>query len=364
MRTCIAATAIAALAANAHAQWTYSVLNPPGQAAAGIYTVGPGMAAGFTGPFSSAHAVIWPSLSSSNAIDVTPAGATESQITGTNGTQHVGNTVISGVRRASLWNGSTFTSLHPSGYSLSYANDTDGTHQFGFARDTGGNDHAFMWSGTAASGVNMDPPGARASRIFATAAGRQVGDAEYPPPDLGNRKAGYWTGTAASFTLLPLPANTVSSDALAISPDGQSFGGEVLNSAQNTAFLWLNGGATLISLHPAGATNSGVSAMDNHFQVGAAGFGFGDAAALWQGSAASFVNLSSFLPANYGNAGASGVYSTAADVWVGGYAFNTTTSTYQAIVWHNTIPAPGSSLVLACAVGAALRRRRRAGSPP
>lgn len=360
MRTRLAAAAVAALAANANAQWTYSILNPPGQAAAGIYAVGPGMAAGFEGPFATCHAIVWPSLGSNTAIDVTPAGATQSQITRTNGTQHVGNTVISGVRRASLWNGTTFTSLHPaSGYTLSYANDTDGTHQFGYAEDSGGNDHAMMWTGTAASATPLNPPGSRASRIYSTAAGRQVGDAEYPPPDLGNRKAGYWTGTAASFTLLPVPAGTVSSDAIAISPDGQSFGGQILNSAFNTAFLWRNSGAIQIPLNPAGASISSVITMDSQFEVGYAGYGAGDTAALWQGTAASYVNLSSFLPANYGNADAYGVYSTVTDVWVGGYAFNTTTSTYQAILWHNTIPAPGTTAAFAAVGALAARRQRR-----
>src|SRR5689334_7732892 len=87
MKNVLPVAAIAALTPLAAAQWTYTIMNPPGQNAAGIYAMGPGMAAGFQGPFASAHAIIWPSLSSSAAIDVTPAGATESQITRTNGTQ-------------------------------------------------------------------------------------------------------------------------------------------------------------------------------------------------------------------------------------------------------------------------------------
>jgi len=361
MNRLLVASAIASLASVAHAQWTYSILNPAGQPAAGVYTLGPGIAAGFTGPFASCHAAIWPSLSSPTAIDVAPAGATDSQITRTNGTQHVGNALISGVRRAGLWNGTTFTSLHPSGYALSYANDTDGTHQFGFARDSGGNDHAMMWTGTAASATPLNPAGTRASRIYSTAAGRQVGSVEFPPPDIGNRKAGYWSGSGASFVLLPVPGGTLASEALAISPDGQSMAGYILAPGNpfNTAFMWQNSGATFVPLHPAGASDSGVSAMDARFEVGEANPGAGPRAALWQGSAASFVNLSSFLPAAYTTAQAYGVFSTDSDVWVGGYAFNTSTSAYQAIVWHNTVPAPGG---MAAAVLAALlmSRRRRA----
>jgi hypothetical protein len=354
-----AAAAALVLGAHAHAQWTYTIMNPPGQPSAGANFINAGSLAGFQGPVGTPRATIWTSYNPSSAVDVNPPNASQSQISRTVGTQSVGNAVIGGVRQAALWQGTVFSSLHPAGFALSYANDIDGANQYGFARENSGIDHAYKWSGTAASGTTIDPPGTRASRIYKAAAGRQVGSVEYPPPDLGNRKAGYWSGTAASFVLLPESADTIASEAMAISPDGQSMAGYVQLSSRpfNTAALWQNG-VTRIDLNPAGHSSSGVSGMDAQFECGDANPGSGPRAALWQGSAASFFDLSTVLPSIYTTSDAFDVYSTNTDVWVCGYAYNTGTSFFQAILWHNTIPAPSGASVLFVASACALRRRR------
>lgn len=352
-------TAALCIAAPAQAQWTYSVMNAPGQPSADILAINSGTLLGSQGPIATSHATIWTSYDPASTVDLNPPGATQSHVVFGPGPQYVGDATIGGLRQAGMWNGAAFTSLHPGGYANSAATTMDGTHQFGFATDTFGLEHAFMWTGTIASATRLDPAGTRAAHIYASAAGRQVGFVQYPPPDLGNDKAGYWSGTAASFVLLPVPGNTVASAAACISPDGQSMAGQILNSAFNTAFMWQNSGAVQVPLNPAGHNSSAVYGMDARFQVGDANPGVGPRAALWQGSAASFFDLSSVLPSTYAVSQAFAVYSTATDVWVAGEAFNTGTNSFQAILWHNTIPAPGAIAVASLALATAARRRRR-----
>jgi hypothetical protein len=82
------------------------------------------------------------------------------------GGQQVGSGIESkhGYYHALLWSGTaaSMVDLHPvSGFEDSWAADTDGTHQVGYATSLGPNAgyHASLWSGTAASLVDLHPAG-------------------------------------------------------------------------------------------------------------------------------------------------------------------------------------------------------------
>ncbi len=89
-------------------------------------------------------------------------------------------------------------------YGLAAAGGGAGGVQGGFASDNvpvsaSPPDHALIWSGTAASFVDVNPTGAASSDIYAVSATTQVGDAVLAT----GQTAGYWNGSASSFTALP-----------------------------------------------------------------------------------------------------------------------------------------------------------------
>ena len=85
-----------------------------------------------------------------------PSGFIASKANDISGTQQVGHGFNGNYQHALLWSGTAASAvdLIPSGYNTSAAEDTNGTQQVGsvFA----GHYHAFVWSGTAASAVDLD----------------------------------------------------------------------------------------------------------------------------------------------------------------------------------------------------------------
>jgi hypothetical protein len=101
----------------------------------------------------------------------------------------------------------------------SRVNAVDGGQQAGYA-DVGGVTHASLWSGTAASWVDLHPAGATDVQcVMPSAAGSRWG----APLWAGCDRASLWSGTAASWVdLHGLPAGRTSGPARArgISSDG------------------------------------------------------------------------------------------------------------------------------------------------
>lgn len=360
-RAFLAACAACVAAGRAQGDWTYQVITPLGQSGARAYALGPGQVA--VGSVGSAHAALWTLFSPAGVADLNPSGATESSLVFTTGTQHVGNAVIGGVRRAGVWSGDTpgsFTSLHPAGYTITYAQGTDGTHQSGFGTTTAGRDHALLWSGSAGSAIELDPVSSVNARAYQTGGGRQVGWAKFSP-NFTTPVAGYWEGTAASWTVLGVPGGFSSPLALCISPDGQEQAGQAVGATGvNWAVLWHGSTASFVSLHPTGYAGSNVLSTGGEYQTGnTIQFGTGSRAALRHGSAASFVDLSSFLPGPYTISEAWGSTRIGNDLWVAGRAYNTATGLDDAILWHNTVPSPGAALAM---LGMLVPRRRRRGN--
>jgi hypothetical protein len=237
------------------------------------------------------HAMMWSGTADSWS-DLSPAGMF-GEVNGSAAGQQVGTSNSATWTHAGLWSGSagSWVDLHPASTSFSVGLDTDGTQQVGYALDDG-NTRASLWTGSAASWVNLHPSAALASRAIAVHGGQQVGWGMYPLA----RRAHLWKGTKNS----------------------------------------------LVNLHPAGAAESWASGVHAGQQVGTVTLPTGGwHASFWGGTAASWVDLHSFLPPEYNS------LSEAFDIWhsgnttyVVGNAYNSATGRYEALMWVSPPPAP------------------------
>jgi hypothetical protein len=223
---------------------------------------------------------------------------------------------------AVLWNGTAASAvdLNPTGVTTGVAYGTDGLHQVGmlFRAGTPSRFHATLWSGTAASAIDLNPVGFQTSAAVGVSGTQQVGNGI--PNGLGVNHALLWNGAAdTSVDLNP----TVPLDGVTI-----------INS-------WAIG--------TNGAEQVGVGS-DN---------GIGRYhALLWTGTAASAVNLQSFLPSSYSGSFA---YSIDAAGNIFGAALDGNGKA-QAIEWQFSTPEPASMALLAVGLPFLLPRRRKVSS--
>lgn len=153
--------------------------------------------------------------------------------------------------------------------------------------------HAVTWSGSGSSEVDLNPAGASASIAYGASGGIQVGIANFGQGD----HAGYWRSTAASWTDLSLPSS-FSNASWAYAVSGNEVAGYAGYYGAGHATLWsiTNNGFNYVDLNPgfAGAGSSVAFGVGGGQQVGNVDLGVGGgegAAALWSGTASSFVNL-------------------------------------------------------------------------
>jgi hypothetical protein len=232
------------------------------------------------------HAALWTGTAQS-LVDLNPAAWTQSEATGVAGGQQVGfatRNVLCGAQkgrcggnggtrieiRPFLWFGSASSAVDLTpfglGYQAGHVLGTDGVRQVGYGQQALGvnafsGTFAVVWTGTADSAVDLNPPGSIQSQANAVAGGQQVGSGFYPS------RALLWMGTAESF----------------------------------------------VDLHPSGYASSEANATNS---VQQAGVGFvGDATTLvghkhalvWTGTAASVVDLNQFMPPGFTDAAATGI---------------------------------------------------------
>lgn len=147
--------------------------------------------------------------------------------------------------------------LTPSNTTDSFAYGAGGGIGVGVAYgpSTGGNTHAFLWTGTAASGVNLNPIGTftvatnpepvPASGSFAYGAGgnQQVGLTILGLTDA----ATLWTGTAASAVFLNPPGIDT---AVATDTDGVNQFGTARVNGETHAYVWSGTAASAVDIHP------------------------------------------------------------------------------------------------------------------
>ena len=213
--------------------------------------------------------------------------------------------------RAALWSGSAAShiDLHPSGVWVnSFAYATDGTMQGGAAYSSTTGYEALLWNGSAQSVINLTPAIEVMGQVAAMAPGQQVG---YWQQVGSNMRAAMWSGTAES----------------------------------------------LVDMNPPGAGLSRLYATSGSAQVGYANHSaYGSTAGIWFGTPESFVPLAPFMPPGYTQSVATGVSEHNGLFYVTGHASG---PAGQHAFLSIGIPAPGTSGMLAIAGIFAARRRRR-----
>jgi hypothetical protein len=203
-------------------------LNPSGFVQSSADTVAGGQQAG-SGQGSATggnfHALIW-SGTAQSAIDVNPTGFLESGISDTNGSQQVGSgnpTSNDPLLDALLWSGSANSVVNLGG-GAAFGISPSGNQQVGYSSADNQN-HAFLWTGSAASASDLNPAGFVYSYANATNGVVQAG---YGGAVAGDTNALLWFGTAASAVnlhlLLPSSGTWTSSTAFSVDAAGNVFG--------------------------------------------------------------------------------------------------------------------------------------------
>ncbi len=219
-------------------------------------------------------------------VNLHPAGETGSSYAyGVQGGQQVG--LISGATatRACMWTGTaaSWVDLSPAGATSSEAWGVQGGQQVGWARIAGGNYRASLWTGSAASWVDLSPSAFEA-QAFGLGGGQQVGRSAAS----GANRASLWTATAASWQNLNPAGVTV---AELRGADGVQQVGDAVVGGTGHAGLWSGTPGSWVDLNPAGASQSWARGVSGGQQVGRANVGGVYRASMWNGTAASWVDL-------------------------------------------------------------------------
>ena len=263
-----------------------------------------------------------------------PLGTGSSDAYATTGGQQAGSASIGPdfEQHAIVWSGTaaSFVSLNPLGALGSGLLATTGSQQAGFAF-LGGSTHAGLWSGTAASFVDLHPIGASFSTAYATSGSQQAGYATFGTPGSDDHAA-LWSGTAASFVDLN-PAGAAYSYAYSTA-GGQQVGAVNFGVGTFThAALWSGTASSFVDLNPTNASaGSYAHATTGSQQAGWAllddGIGF-IYAGIWSGTPESFVSLKPpGITVSY-------AFATTGEYQVG-QVFSPTLAGYHAAMWHGT----------------------------
>lgn len=265
------------------------------------------------------HAVLW-NGSASGAIDLGP---------GTAAAVGDGQQVGSANDRAALWLGTAASriDLNPSQqWVQSIATGVSGGQQVGWAtrnvpcttkkgscsNGTRTEFHPFLWSGSAASAVDLTPLvlGFGVGRALGTDGVQQVGTG-FEVIGINAFRGPFavlWSGTAESaVSLNPFDAATSQANAVA---GGQQVG---YGYTPKRALLWRGSAESMVDMHPEGYTSSEANATNGFKQVGS-GYIFDPVtqvghshALVWSGDAASAVDLNQYLPDGFTDAAATGI---------------------------------------------------------
>lgn len=212
------------------------------------------------------RATMW-SGTAQSAVDLHPAtGFSSSQAFATNGNQQVGRASSGVIFHAFLWNGSAATAvdLHPIHLDyvfVSQAMGTDGIHQVGVGFDRSAiHGRALLWNGAANTAVNLNPPGMPGSQAFGVSGTQQVGFVATNPFSNGPTHAYLWHGTAASGVDL-CPASYGFANSAAVATNGQ----KQVGWGDDHALMWSGSAESLVDLHnllPGGFIRSKADTID------------------------------------------------------------------------------------------------------
>lgn len=356
-------------------------------------------------PITAAAQTAAPPVQHYTMIDLTPAGATTAAAVGVSGAQQLGNVGFPSAAapgttenhvvlwsggangftdlgvgtatavgdgqqvgfdafgQAALWTGTPESRvfLTPVGWNTSAASGVGGGQQVGTANQQrvcgekkgacGSGTYTvfqpFLWTGSAASAVNLTPFGLGfgAGRAYGTDGLQQVGVGwkvvgfgAYSTPN-----AMLWSGTADSAVNLN-PVGSGESTAYAVA-GGQQVG--YAYSFQH-AMLWTGSAESAVDLHPAGFESSQARATNG---VQQAGFGWAPGPAqvnrqhalVWSGSAASVVDLNQFMPLGFTDAAATGIDAAGNVVGSATYVSAGGPASAHAVMWVPSDAAPNFS---------------------
>src|SRR5262245_36764121 len=223
------------------------------------------------------------------------------------------------------------TDLHPARYATSYAMACRDGQQVGYGQppgQTGGSapiERALLWSGTAESLVELAGPDPKLqTRALAVKDGVQVG--EYGRNF--TMHAAMWQGSSVSMVVLhPAPPPGYPPDAQVSRASGVGNGQQVglvawkkkpLAPQDMRAALWTGSAASFVDLTPPKVRHAEAPACAGGLQVCAVSLDTNNAerrATLWRGSAAALVDLHALLPEPWNR-------SSAVDVRVAGGALH------------------------------------------
>lgn len=300
------------------------------------------------------RAVAW--TGENQAVQIQPD--TPSRAASISGAVVGGSVFTGGAMQAAIWNlaTGTVTLLHPSGSAFSHVTSIDGSRQAGYADRGGGLQNAVLWTGSADSIVDLHPSGAVRSAVGAIQGNRQGGLVDYVGPGGPTAfQAALWNGSAESFVNLN-PAGSRLSEVTAIAATyeaGYAYFGDAVHAG-----LWFGTAESFVSLQPEGMNFSRISAVAGDFQGGVVG----SYAAVWQGSASSYVDLHGSVLAALGpNFSYSEVVGGALDpngnpVFVG-FAHDSIMHLDYAVAW-TLAPIPEPSTLALIALGLAVLASR------
>jgi hypothetical protein len=193
------------------------------------------------------RAILWSHLNGTHfTTDITPPGFPQAIAMDIEGISIVGAGGVNEFGRALYWpTPDAPVVLAPPGAAYSVAQRIRGDQQVGWAGVGLWFAHAMLWRGTAESVVDLNPPGFRYSDAVETNGRQQVGWASDPPPNTSHPPnhghAFVWSGTAESGIDLHAflePGRFVSSGAGAIDDLGNIYGGAVDRDGVSHIIKW------------------------------------------------------------------------------------------------------------------------------
>jgi hypothetical protein len=104
--------------------------------------------------------------------------------------------------------------------------------------------------------------------------------------------------------------------------------------------MWTGTAASCVDLSPVGTYDSDAHAVHGGQQAGVAFVGNFSHAGIWSGTAASWVDLHTFLPASFINSEARDIWHSGNVTYVAGYGQDSTTGLREALLWMGPAPCP------------------------
>ena len=249
---------------------------------------------GYASVGANAHAMYWSGPTGNGVEDLNPVGHTSSVA------NKIGTTLIVGEadNLAFVWtspSASSAVSIHPAGYAESFANWSLNSTIVGEA-----DNHAMVWNSASATAfIDIHPTGFSESFANSMSGTLIVGCGDLS--STGVQHALIWPSKSATAAVDIHPSSFYSSCCNAADSGLIVGSGETATTKTLHAMAWTGKTAsTAIDIHPAGYDSSCAWSTRSGWIVGYGIVGGVSHALLWtKPSAKAFIDLQSFLPANY-----------------------------------------------------------------